>query len=816
MAMIGLSTTLQLKPVSVVECSTSRNKFIISNAKERAPPPVIGNFDHLFGAVKKDWEFLKNGVKKSVNWANEKLHVPKIVKKVDEVFWVRNLEDPNSPPFQPPSWPQPSYPALSGMELLIADIQALAAYGSYFYCMSKIWASPLPEVYDAEVVSDYFNCRPHVIAVRLLEVFAAFSSAVVKIRASRIRGFISPRSDEDKIGNSSQYEFGKVLKETMLSLGPTFIKVGQSISTRPDIIGSEISKALSELHDQIPPFPRDIAMKIIEDELGAPVARLFSYISDETVGAASFGQVYRGTTFEGCAVAIKVQRPNLHHIVARDIYILRLGLGLLKKFAKRKTDIRLYADELGKGLIGELDYRLEAANASRFLEAHSSFPFICVPKVFPQLTSKKVLTMEWVAGENPNDLLLACTGTKNDSSAYSEKQKVEAKQCLLDLVSKGVEASLVQLLETGFLHADPHPGNLRYTNTGQIGFLDFGLMCQVERKHQLAMLASIIHIVNGDWASLVQALSEMDVVIPGTNTRLVTMELEYALGEVEFNDGIPDVKFSKVLGKIWSVALKFHFRMPPYYTLLLRSLASLEGLAIAANENFKTFEAAYPYVVRKLLTDNSDASRRILHSVILNKRREFQWQRLGLFLRVGATRKLLPKVPESPNDGLSRSSSSTDNIFNVASFVIKLLPSKDGAVIRRLLMTSDGASLLKAFLSKEAATVRQQFCRAIADVLCQWMAGAIGKDPYRTASSHSFATNCNYQLLLTDRRLKVVFKKVLKDAKQDRLLILRFYWTSFVMFVIALARSSCWFLISLSESYASRLSFSPIHAIVRS
>ncbi|KAG4969564.1 hypothetical protein JHK85_035985 [Glycine max] len=144
-------------------------------------------------------------------------------------------------------------------------------------------------------------------------------------------------------------------------------------------------------------------------------------------------------------------------------------------------------------------------------------------------------------------------------------------------------------------------------------FLDFGLLGQMDKRHQLAMLASIIHIVNGDWASLVRALVDMDVVRPGTNIRLVTLELEQALGEVEFKEGIPDVKFSRVLGKIWTVALKHHFPMPPYITLVLRSLASLEGLAIAADTNFNTFEAAYPYVVRKLLTDNSAATRNILH-----------------------------------------------------------------------------------------------------------------------------------------------------------------------------------------------------------
>lgn len=805
----GLTTT-----TSPVLCSGGRSRLSSSGRREKKRS--IGNFEHLFGAVKKDWEFLRNGVGKGVQWANEALHVPKIVKTVDDAVWLRNLENPNASSFQPPCWPQPSYPALSGMDLLVADLEALAAYSNYFYCMSKIWSRPIPESYDAQEIVDYFNCRPHVVAFRLLEVFSAFSLAAIKIRASRIRKLTNSRTDDDKSMSASQYDFGRVLKDTMLNLGPTFIKVGQSLSTRPDIIGSEISKALSELHDRIPPFPTAHAMNIIEEELGSPVSRVFSYISEEPVAAASFGQVYRGTTVDGCAVAIKVQRPNLHHIVARDIYILRVGLELLQKITKRKSDIRLYADELGKGLMGELDYRLEAANASRFLEAHSRFTFIRVPKVYPHLTGKRVLTMEWVVGENPNDLLLVATGVEDDlRPAYSGNQKLQAKQRLLDLVNKGVEATLVQLLETGFLHGDPHAGNLRYTTSGQIGFLDFGLMCQMERRHQLAMLASIIHIVNGDWASLVQALSEMDVVRPGTNTRLVTMELENALGEVQFNDGIPDVKFSKVLGKIWSVALKYHFRMPPYYTLLLRSLASLEGLAVATEKDFKTFEAAYPYVVRKLLTDNSDASRRILHSVLLNRKREFQWQRLALFLRVGATRKSLQNVKDLAGDGPTQSSSGTDSIFDVSKFVLRLLPSKDGTVLRRLLITADGASLVKALLSEEAAPVRQQLGRTIADVIYHWMVKVTGKGVYVATYSQSFAATDNYKLLLMDRRLKVVARKVLNDARQDWALMLRLSWASLVMFVISSAMACHRFIVSFYEAHFSRISFSPLQILVK-
>ncbi|KDO48429.1 hypothetical protein CISIN_1g0041461mg, partial [Citrus sinensis] len=378
-------------------------------------------------------------------------------------------------------------------------------------------------------------------------VGSCFLSAVIRIRTSRIRKFLRSDLEKDFDGNISQYNFGMILKETVLNLGPTFIKVGQSLSTRPDIIGSDISKALSELHDQIPPFPRSIAMKIIEEELGSPVESFFSFISEEPVAAASFGQVYRGSTLDGSIVAVKVQRPNLRHVVVRDIYILRIGLGLLQKIAKRKSDLRLYADELGKGLVGELDYTLEAANASEFQESHSPFPFIHVPKVFRYLSRKRVLTMEWMVGESPTDLISLSTGSSVDgSSTHLDRQKLDAKWRLLDLVNKGVEATLVQLLETGILHADPHPGNLRYTSSGQIGFLDFGLLCRMERKHQFAMLASIVHIVNGDWQSLVHSLTEMDVVRPGTNTLRVTMDLEDALGEVEFKDGIPDVKFSRV------------------------------------------------------------------------------------------------------------------------------------------------------------------------------------------------------------------------------------------------------------------------------
>ncbi|OIW12615.1 hypothetical protein TanjilG_04779 [Lupinus angustifolius] len=817
-----MATVIAAPPLLSVNCSASSR--IPHNKKKKQRH--FGNFSHFANTVTKDVEFIKRGIGNGVAWANETFRIPQIAEKVDQLVWLRYLEDPIASPSPPLSLPQPWYPGLTGVDLLMSDLKALEAYASYFYYLSKVWSKPLPEVYDPQDVAHYFNARPHVVGLRILEVFSSFASAAINIRTSGFRKFLRLNPEDDVDEKTSQYNLGMVFKETMLNLGPTFIKVGQSLSTRPDIIGVEMSKALSGLNDQIPPFPRTVAMKIIEEELGSPLESFFSYISEEPIAAASFGQVYFARTTDGINVAVKVQRPNLRHAVVRDIYILRLGLGLLQKIAKRKSDPCLYADELGKGFVAELDYNLEAANALKFMEVHSPFAFIRVPKVYTHLSRKRVLTMEWMVGESPTDLLSLSTGNSiGNVSEYSEKQKVAAKTRLLHLVNKGVEATLVQLLETGLLHADPHAGNLRYTPSGQIGFLDFGLLCQMEKKHQFAMLASIIHIVNGDWASLVRALIDMDVVRPGTNIRLVTLELEVALGEVEFKEGIPDVKFSRVLGKIWSVAFKHHFRMPPYYTLVLRSLASFEGLAIAADKNFKTFEAAYPYVVRKLLTENSAGTRNILHSVLLNRKKEFQWQRLSLFLRVGATRKALQSVASNSETSPDHLPNKATDKFDVAYLILRLLPSKDGAALRRLLMTADGASLIKAMVSKEGKSYREQFCKIIADTLYQWMIKLFeqgikatqtsrvifGNGLNRESGVYSRSSTPAYDInsIFSDRRLRVIFSNVLKSASRDKILMLRFCWDSLLMVIKASSLACHRAIVSLSEAYMDQIFEAP-------
>ncbi|XP_039067351.1 uncharacterized protein LOC120213258 isoform X2 [Hibiscus syriacus] len=216
--------------MSVTALRENRGAVKTTTYRRKKQPPrrvqaVFGNFNHFGDVVRRDMEFLKKGVKRGVDWASETFRISQAKKAVDDVVWLRNLEDPNfSPPPQPPLWPQPYYPELSGLDLMMADLKALEVYASYFYYQAKKWSKPLPEVYDAEEVADYFSLRPHVVAFRLLEVLSSFASAAIRIRMTGVKKFSisSPAKDIDE--NSSQYNFGMVLKETLLVLGPTFIK----------------------------------------------------------------------------------------------------------------------------------------------------------------------------------------------------------------------------------------------------------------------------------------------------------------------------------------------------------------------------------------------------------------------------------------------------------------------------------------------------------------------------------------------------------------------------------------------------------------
>ncbi|XP_059070318.1 uncharacterized aarF domain-containing protein kinase At1g71810, chloroplastic-like [Cryptomeria japonica] len=289
--------------------------FSIPSEKNKKKKQV----NRFWQIVKKDSEFVQKGI----HWTRE-VGLPVLAKRIEGIFLLRNWEDPDAKLLPPLPWSKPHYPELTGTDLLAADVKSLKEYIDYLRGSLDMWRIPLQESYDPDQIAAYFNCRPHVLASRILEVSVAFASVIIKEKSEKAlkltRSFSNRKTNEIQ----SEYFTGEILKETMLKLGPTFVKVGQSISTRPDLVGQAIGKVLAELQDRLPPFPTAEARQIIEEELGCKVDEVFSSLSKDPVAAASFGQVYRGCTIEGEDVAVKVQRPNALYNVARDIYILRL------------------------------------------------------------------------------------------------------------------------------------------------------------------------------------------------------------------------------------------------------------------------------------------------------------------------------------------------------------------------------------------------------------------------------------------------------------------------------------------------------------
>lgn len=271
----------------------------------------------------------------------------------------------------------------------------------------------------------------------------------------------------------------------MLRVGPSLSKnVSPSVFTifalcllsRPDVLPPEFLRELEKLQDRLPPFPTDQALAVIEAEYGRPASEVFAYISDTPVAAASLGQVFRATLMDGSDVAVKVQRPGVVSSISLDVLILRQLAGEVRRWGKLNTDLPALIDEWAASLFKELDYRAEAANGMKFKELYSHLEGVYVPTMHTALTTRRVLVMEWVQGERLRTAYAASGGgsTPPAASAAAARTLTAGSQDDLRLVEVGVRCSLEQLLEYGYYHADPHPGNLLRTEDGKLAYIDFG------------------------------------------------------------------------------------------------------------------------------------------------------------------------------------------------------------------------------------------------------------------------------------------------------------------------------------------------------
>jgi predicted unusual protein kinase regulating ubiquinone biosynthesis (AarF/ABC1/UbiB family) len=272
-------------------------------------------------------------------------------------------------------------------------------------------------------------------------------------------------------------------------------------------------------------------------------------------------------------------------------------------------------DEFGARIFEEMDYTHEGENAVLFAELYGHLKDIYVPRIYPEYTARRVLTMEWIAG------------TKLTQLEALERQGIDASH----LIDVGVQCSLRQLLEHGFFHADPHPGNLLATPEGKLAYLDFGMMSIVKPYQRYGLIEAVVHMVNRDFEGLAQDYVNLDFLTPDTDLRPIIP----ALAEVFSNAlgaSVAELNFKSITDEFSALMYEYPFRVPAYYALIIRSLVTLEGIAINVDPNFKVLSKAYPYVAKRLLTDPSPQLRSSLRDLLF-KDGEFRWNRLENLLR---------------------------------------------------------------------------------------------------------------------------------------------------------------------------------------
>ena len=408
--------------------------------------------------------------------------------------------------------------------------------------------------------------------------------------------------------------------DLVASLGPAFIKAGQALSTRPDIIPPLLLEELAQLQDQLPGFDSALAMACIEEDLGAPIHTIYAELEREPISAASLGQVHRGVLLSGEKVAVKVQRPGLREQITLDLYIVRnIAAWLNRNVGLIRSDLVALIDELGQRVFEEMDYCNEASNAEAFARLHAHNPRIAVPRIHHEATARRVLTMEWIDGVKLTNLeAVRQLGIDPD-----------------DMVSVGVNCSLQQLLEHGFFHADPHPGNLLALADGRLAYLDFGMMSTVSRESRTGLIQAVVHLVNRNFAKLSKDFVALGFLAEDVNLEPIVPAFESVFGQA-LEMGVSRMDFKAVTDDLSGVMYRFPFRVPPYYALIIRSLVTLEGIALSVDPEFKILGAAYPYFARRLMEDPDPQLRDSLREMLFDGE-IFRWQRLDNLITSAAS-----------------------------------------------------------------------------------------------------------------------------------------------------------------------------------
>jgi len=404
------------------------------------------------------------------------------------------------------------------------------------------------------------------------------------------RGNYAIRSDSDVL-----IEVLVAFREAALELGILMIKLGQFLSSRPDLLPEKAIAVLSTLQDEVPPEPFGHVVSVIESELGRPVEEVFSVLERKCTAAASLGQVHKAILAStGETVAVKIQRPNSDQLVRIDLSALKFIIWLITRFVDMNDFIDLMGvyHEFERTIYEEIDYVREAANAKRFTEMFKDDPMICIPRVYDEYVSRRVLVLEWIDGIKINDY------TALDAAGINRLEVAKGTVC----------AYFYQFFKAGFFHADPHPGNIfvKKGSTGDrpiITFVDFGMVGSLTNNMKRFMKDAFLAFIARDARSLVNALSQLGFIEEGANLasieRAMSLMIEryhgMTLGEVS------ELDISEMLEDVAYLLYAHPFHIPAQFAFTGRAVGTLVGVSTGLAPEFNFVEVATPYA-RKFLS----------------------------------------------------------------------------------------------------------------------------------------------------------------------------------------------------------------------
>jgi len=412
---------------------------------------------------------------------------------------------------------------------------------------------------------------------RFLVVIRRFSPLIVAYWRDRRRFFIAGGSRE--VDEQTQKARASVLLETLLTLGPTFIKLGQLLSTRPDVLPPAYIEVLEGLQDDVPPADWAESQRVLEAELG-PVEETFDDFSTESISGASLGQVYTAT-YEGDDVAVKVRRPGIETLVEADLRAIRWSLPIVKRFigGGRAFSIENLSEEFAKTIREEMDYRREREMLEEIRANFADVDRIRIPTAYESASGPRVLTMEYIEG-----------------TKISQIDELDAAGLDRTAIAKTLqEVYLQMIIDDGVFHADPHPGNLAVDDDGTVIFYDFGMSGRVDSFIQEKIIEFYVAVARQDTDAILDTLISMGTLSPEVDRDVMGEVMELAIADAR-GEQIEQYRVNQIIEQVESTIYEFPLRLPRNLALVLRVATVVEGVCVTLDPEFDFIETATTYL----------------------------------------------------------------------------------------------------------------------------------------------------------------------------------------------------------------------------